>query len=457
MRRPSLPHPRLRRPAAPVGPPPPSLWPVWARAVGILVAIALIAGIGFGIGYLVFDDGEEGGTAVAPTPVLIEGAPQPDTAEEIGFPSFATRNTTRVGGADPTADAAGIALASYPTEGGVSGPQAVVLAPADSWQEALAATPLAGDPIAAPILLGDPGEVPDITQGALDALQPRGLDGGGEKVIAVGDVATPGGAKALEVGGSTPAAVAGAVDAEVAKLTEVEHPDHLLVVSSSDPAYAMPAGFWAARSGDPILFADGDDVPDETLEVIKRHPDTPVYVLGPESVISKEAFKELAKQGASVTRVGKEDPIENAIDFARFVDGDFGWNINDPGHGFAIANTDRPEDAAAGAPLAAGGKPGPLLLTDSADIVPPALTSFLVDTQPGFVDDPTRAVYNHVWILGGEDAISVGFQSQVDELTKLAPVTGSTAVPDFGSSAEGGGESAGSGGDSGGSGGKDAK
>jgi hypothetical protein len=434
MRRPSLP-----RPGRPVGPPPPSLWPAWARALGAVAAIVLIAGLGFGAGYLVFNDDEQGVTAVAPTPVVVEGAAQPDAADQIGFPSFATRNTTRVGGADPTADAAGVALASYPTEGGVAGPEAVVLAPAGSWQEALAATPLAAEPLSAPILLGDPGEVPGITQSALEALSPRGLPKSGEDVIAVGDVAHPDGAKVLEVKGSSPEAVADGVDQELADLTGEKHPDHLLVVSSSDAAYAMPAGFWAARSGDPILFADGDDVPDETLAVIKRHPDVPVYVLGPESVISNDAFKTLAKEGASVTRVGKEDPVENAIDFARFADGSFGWDINDPGHGFAIANIDRPEDAAAGAPLAAGGKPGPLLLTDDPEIMPPALTSFLVDTQPGYLDDPTRAVYNHVWILGGEDAISVGFQSQVDDLTKLAPVSGSTSVPDFGTGGGSGG------------------
>jgi hypothetical protein len=417
-----------------------------------VIAILVIAAIGFGAGYLVFDDEESGVTAIAPTPIVVEGAAKPDTgdaAAQIGFPSFATRNTTRVGGADPTDDAAGVALASYPTEGGVDGPQAVVLAPADSWQEALAATSLAANPVGAPILLAGRDSIPAITQGALDTLDPRGLGKSGEQVITVGDVASPDGLKALAINSSSPEGIADEIDAQRAELTGEKHPDHLLVVSSSDAPYAMPAAFWAARSGDPILFADGDDVPDETLAVIKRHPDTPVYVLGPESVISKDALKTMAKKGASVTRVGKEDPVENAIDFARFVDGDFGWNINDPGHGFAIANTDRPEDAAAGAPLAAGGTPGPLLLTDDPDTMPPALTSFLVDTQPGYLDDPTRAVYNHIWILGGEDAISVGFQSQVDDLTKLAPVTNSTSVPDFdtggkpGKKSSGGGKSGG--------------
>ena len=48
-----------------------------------------------------------------------------------------------------------------------------------------------------------------------------------------------------------------------------------------------------------------------------------------------------------------------------------------------------------------------------------------------FVDDPSRALYNHVWLLGDTDAISVAFQAQVDELTKLVPVSGGTTGPEF--------------------------
>ena len=61
----------------------------------------------------------------------------------------------------------------------------------------------------------------------------------------------------------------------------------------------MPAAAWAARSGDPILFADGDDVPEATLEVVKRHPRAPIYVLGPGSAISSKALKELGEEGGA--------------------------------------------------------------------------------------------------------------------------------------------------------------
>ena len=41
-------------------------------------------------------------------------APRPQAAQGLGFPAIATKNTTRVGGADPVADAAAVAQAVFP-------------------------------------------------------------------------------------------------------------------------------------------------------------------------------------------------------------------------------------------------------------------------------------------------------------------------------------------------------
>ena len=429
-------------PSRPYSPTPPSLWSDGARRAGATLAVLLVAAIGFGVGYLVFSGGGDE-TPAGPAPVVVvEGGStgnseeQRNSAEVIGFPAFATRNTTRVGGVDPTTDAAGVALASYPSLGGVGGPQAAILAPSSSWQEALAATPLTADPVNLPMLLGDPDSTPQITSDALTALRPRGLDKeDGAQVIAVGDVAIPDGLKSLQLDETDPAELSSRIDRERARLTGEDDPAHLLVVSSTDAASAMPAAAWAGRSGDPILFADGDDVPKSTLEVVKRHPKVPIYLLGPDTVVSAKAVHILGRVGgAKVKRIGEQDPVDNAIAFARYVDGDFGWNINDPGHGFVLANADRPIDAAIAAPLSAGGKPGPLLLTDDADTIPEALQSFFSDTEPGYVDDPSRALYNHTWIIGDASAISVSFQAQVDALTTLARVTSDTQGPSFGPS-----------------------
>ncbi len=438
-------------PSRPYSPPPPSAWSDGARRTAAALAVLLVAAIGVGIGYLVFSGG--GGEAPAgPGPiVVVEGGAsvnsdeQRNSAELIGFPAFATRNTTRVGGADPTSDAAGVALASYPSLGGVGGPRAAILAPSGSWQEALAATPLTADPIDLPILLGEPDSTPQITTDALTALRPRGLaKEDGAQVVTVGDVAVPDGLQSLQLVGKGPAELAGRIDRERARLAGEAEPAHLLVVSSTDAASAMPAAAWAGRSGDPILFADGDDVPKATIEVVKRHPKVPIYLLGPDTIVSAKAVHVLERVGGvKVKRIGEQDPVENAIAFARYVDGDFGWDINDPGHGFVLANSNRPLDAAVAAPLSAGGKPGPLLLTDDAATIPKALQGFFSDTEPGYIDDPSRAVYNHTWIMGDASAISVAFQARVDALTGLARVTSETTAPDFGPSAGGGRASSG--------------
>ena len=174
---------------------PPSLWPDAVRRAVATLAILLVAAIGFGAGYLVFDDsGDEAPSSssiVVVDPGAADGADdEAEPAAPSTFPALATRNTTRVAGADPTANAAGVALASYPSAGDVPGPSAVVLASSDSWQQALAATPLTADPIDAPVLLATADEVPPLTADALAALAPTGLaKEKGAEVIAVGEVA----------------------------------------------------------------------------------------------------------------------------------------------------------------------------------------------------------------------------------------------------------------------------
>ena len=184
----------------------------------------------------------------------------------------------------------------------------------------------------------------------------------------------------------------------------------------------MPAAAWAARSGDPVLFSGRDEVPEATLEALRRHRGVPVYVLGPASVISDEAVRELERLSPGVQRVGAEGPVANAIAFARYADQDFGWNINDPGHGLVLASASRPLDAAAAAALSASGKWGPLLVIDAPGTLPAELRSFLLDIKPGYEVDPTRALYNHVWLIGDSSAIGAQVQADVDELAELAEV-----------------------------------
>jgi hypothetical protein len=96
--------------------------------------------------------------------------------------------------------------------------------------------------------------------------------------------------------------------------------------------------------------------------------------------------------------------------------------VNIPGYNFTVANADRPADAAAAAPLGTRGVFAPLLLTDDAEELPEALRAYLLSVQPGYEEDPRDAVYNRVWVLGDDSAISVRQQAQLDTIAELIPV-----------------------------------
>ncbi len=394
------------------------------KALIALVALALVfivAAIVWGSG------GDDSSEAPAPAPTPTTGDSQPETApsqsaEALGYPSFATNNTTRIGGSDPAANAAGAALAVFPSTSAEQRPAAVTVVGEEDWAAAIAAAVLMAEPVRAPILFSGPDEVPAATEEALAALDPQGSAATGEaSLFAVGTVAYPGEAAPIDSG--DPATTA----AQIATLRDRlagKPPRHIVVASSSQPDFAMPAAAWAARSGDPILYSEEEKLPAATVQALKVHPQVPVYVLGPASAISSKAVREIDQISKQVKRVSGEDPVANAIALARYRDGNFGWNINDPGHGFVLARSDSPANAAAAAPLSGSGTWGPLLLTDDAATLPADLRNFFLDVKPGYTTDPTRAFYNRVWVIGDQGAISVGQQAEVSELAELAKIGG---------------------------------
>lgn len=370
-------------------------------------------------------DETEGETRVV-TVAVASDDPQEAPVGTLGFPLVATRNTTRVGGPDAIADAAATALATHPPAPDAQPIEAAVLVADGNWQAGVAAAVLAGPPLRAPLLIGDRSGVPDATAQALAQLKPRGGSGPADvAVYRVGGAAAPSDLQSEELEGSSPAEIADSIDKLRGRLLGGE-PAHIVVASSEKSPYAMPAAAWAARSGDPVLFSGAKEVPGSTVDALRRHRGIPVYVLGPESVISDEAVREMERVSPGVQRVGGENPVANAVAFARYTDSTFGWNINDPGHGLVLANSSRPLDAAAAATLSASGKWGPLLVTDTADALPADLRSFLLDIKPGYEEDPTRAVYNHIWLIGDASQIGARVQAEIDELAELAPIGGGT-------------------------------
>ena len=386
----------------------------------LALIVLLVAGCGGGGGDS--GSGADGGSeGDAQAPILGQGGDEQEAATELGFPAFATRNTTRVGGADPIADAAGIAQAVYPSRDKDTRPRAVTLVDATDWRVAVSAAQLMAAPLRAPILYSDGGQLPGASEQALGRLIPTGAkEAGGAQVIRIGEAATAEGYKTTTVEGADYAALAQAIDR--LQTAAAGKPSPAVVVASAEqPGFSMPAAGWAAKSGDPVLWVTRDAIPPATRATITAHKRPKIYVLGPESAVSEKVVEQLGELGET-RRISGPDPVTNAIAFARFSDGSFGWKVVDPGHGLVFASTQRPLDAAAAAPLSASGSYGPLLLVTAANALPAPLQDYLLDIQPGYDEDPVRGVYNHGWLVGDEQAVSVDVQARIDSLLEIQAV-----------------------------------
>jgi hypothetical protein len=362
-----------------------------------------------------------GGVEDNPIQVRVRGEDAPGVV--LGFPVLATKNTTRVAGKEPVADAAAVATAVFPASTRRQRPPAVALVSKNDAQAGIAAAVMMAPPLRAPVLLTDGDDIPEATSDALGALRPPGsLLVGRAQAFRVGDAGAPEGLRSERISGKTPFELAAAVDAFVSRAAG-RPSTNVVVATAEDPRFAMPAAGWAAKSGDSVLFVRKKALPAATRRAIIRHRRPGIYVLGPEQVISDSVIRRLRRLG-TVKRIAGKDPVENAIAFARFSDGSFGWGARDPGHGLVIANWKRPLDAAAAAALSSSGTYGPLLLTDSANRLPTALRRYLLDIQPGYQTDPVRGVYNHAWLMGDESALSAGVQTKIDELTEIVRVGG---------------------------------
>jgi putative cell wall-binding protein len=414
------------------------------KLVAVLVAIA----VGFIVLAVVAGSGsKKAGGSAAPTPstsaVVTPGgstssssesseegssSAEPEfpgvSAEELGYPSFATSNTTRIGGPDSVSNAAATALAVFPATNEKQRPVAVALVGSEDWAGAIAAAVLMAEPIKAPLLFGEAEGVPDATSAALGKLQPQGgAASGGAAVLAIGEVQVPGGMSAAKVAAGDAASEAAGI-ARLRDRIAGSPPQAIILASSSESAFAAPAAAYAARSGDPVLFTEAEALPQATIGALKRDKGLPVYALGPGSAISGKVLKEVEALGAKAHRISGANPVASSIAFARFGAGKFGWQVTDPGHGFVLARSDAALEAAAAAPLSASGTWGPLLLTDSADTLPSELRGYFLDVKPGYTTDPTRAFYNHVWIVGDTGQISVEQQAEVNEVAELAKIGG---------------------------------
>ena len=385
-------------------------------------------------------------TSTSSSDASVGACAQAQTSRSLGFPLLATGNTTRVPGCDAIADAAGVALAVYPSAAPGTHPKVVTVAPTDDWEAALASSVLMAPPIHAPVLLSGTGKgtgsgsLPTPTANALRLLAPAGSGRlSGAQVILVGGVPRPSGLRAATIGSADPYAAAAAIDKFATAADGGRASPDVVIASSSDPAYAMPAAGWAAESGDPILFVTPHSIPKPTIGALQAHQKPKIYVLGPSSVVSNSVVKQLGRYGA-VQRISGTDPASNSVAFAVYRDppctsdqacvhvpGSFGWAMRGPGHGYTLLNASQPLTAAASAALSGSADYGPQLVVDNGSTLSkPVLNFFLNYATPGYTQEgPTAAVYDHAWIIGDERVLSLAAQAEVDELMQVIPASSS--------------------------------
>jgi putative cell wall-binding protein len=386
------------------------------RCTPLLAAIVL-AGCSIGGS----DEGSDSDTGLASGGAAPTSS-QRQAAEKLGFPVVATRNTVRVGGGDAIADLAGTAAAVFPATTNTDRPHAVVLVDKNDWQGAIAGSVLNAQPLGAPMLASDDGKLPAATSDVIKRLDPKGSDLARDaQVIRIGPKPpAPSGLRSGKITAADPYATAAAIDRFFTAIRGRPSP-HVIVASGERAPFAMPAAAWAARSGDSVLFTRKSAVPKATMQAVASHEKPDIYVLGPESVISKSVEDKL-KQLGTVRRVQGDTAVANAVALARYSRRGFGWGVTVPGYNFSLASTTRPIDAAASATLATNGVFAPMLVTNQAERLPPEVSGYLLDVQPGYQGDPSSGVYNRVWILGDTETVSLDAQGRLDQITRLIPV-----------------------------------
>jgi len=185
------------------------------------------------------------------------------------------------------ADAAAVAQATFPGTADVTRPGAVAMVDANSWQDGVAASVLFANPLRAPILLTRGGSVPGASGSALTSLNPQGAPkANGAQLIRVGLRRPAARPEDTTVAGNTVFATAAKID-KLAGDAAGKPAGQVMVVSSERPDFAMPAAGYAAKTGVPVLFTRGTSLPPETVAALKAHKNPDVFILGPESVVSK--------------------------------------------------------------------------------------------------------------------------------------------------------------------------
>src|SRR3954464_14839014 len=450
-----------------------------ALAVAVLVLILLTATGGFSSGSSSIGHVKLATTANTTPPTRGAhrdpfGAPSskpdyavpPPPAQSTLVPTSGTKTTQRLYGANPFQEAVSITQHIWPSALAENAPNennndpdrpwALTLLTPDDPLTAITATPLIHFPDDAPVLYVTKSGIPKVTANEIKRLGDTGISRyHNVDAFLVGAAANPAVERQLKALGLKYATVTAPNTPALANTVDklygsVQNPDtgvpgmgggttmgggpqNVMIGSLQDYKYILPATHWVAHMASGLFWVNRDSVPAATIDALKRRGGAAnIYLWGGPQQISSAVAKQLSQYG-NVVRISNNDnvafnanptdtPIDTALAFSKMWDpaGMVGWKITGPGHGFTLVNIDDWQAAVASAPLSHLGFHAPLLFTDSAGKLPPAVEGYLKSVAPTYLTSPADGPYNMTYVIGSWKQISWPVQAHLDYISEMA-------------------------------------
>lgn len=252
-----------------------------------------------------FTAARTGAARIEVRPVRFEAS-----AERVGlaWAKWSVGTPTRVAGADRYGTAAAVSRAHF-----TPGVPVAFVATGTNFPDALAGGPAAGVQ-GGPMLLTEPGSLPQVTRDELARLQPG-------RIVVLGGT----GAITAAVAEELQAFTAGPVDrlhgadryetaAAVSRSAFAPGVPAVLVATGATFPDALAAGPAAIKAGGPVLLTRGDVLPQATRDELARLAPSAVYLLGGTGAVSENVRIAIAEAtGRSVVRLAGADRFATAV------------------------------------------------------------------------------------------------------------------------------------------------
>lgn len=327
-----------------------------------------------------------------------------------------TLNTTRICGGNIFENAIEISDVVYADKF----PGSVILANAELYQDAFAATALTHFPRNAPILFTYMNSIPQNTIYQIFKLNPKGVNG--IQVFIVGKISYNVEQQFIMLGLKTKR-ISGAnfLETSVKVAEYLNFPENIMIVSGENYMEGLSACAWAAHMGTPILFTAKDYLPLYTRNVIQNTKYPSVYIIGSTATVSNKVEDEIRKLNVKFAdRISGNTPYEIAVNFAKYKspDGKFGWGKTyRDGHAFTFTSIQNPFDSVSGSLLAHLGKHSPILVVNK-DNFPEVTRDYIESVKPIPAQEP-HPPFMHGWIIGCGNTISSKVQIEIERALSI--------------------------------------